>query len=162
LKILDRVIAEHQIIRRNLQGVQSSVTDYDAFYSLQQAQSGLAQSAVEKLSEEKTNIMASLSRIKKGLDNHFAFEESALPPLFGEVFMKALLVVHAEIKEYMAKAIVMVEQAPVEGADQKEILDHKSNLQAATTNLGEMIEEHANLEEQMLRMLKKAFQGKAV
>jgi hypothetical protein len=65
LAIIDWVIAEHQIIRRNLQGVQSSATDSEAFFSLQQAQSGLAQSAVEKLSYQKTQMLESLNRIQK-------------------------------------------------------------------------------------------------
>jgi hypothetical protein len=159
LAIIERVIAEHQIIRRNLQGVQSYATDYGAFFSLQQAQSGLAQSAVEKLSEHKTRMLESLNQIQKGLNHHFSFEESALPPLFGEAFMKALIFEHSEITQYIAKAIV-AGNLTFEGLSQQDILDHKALLQEETARLVDMIEQHANLEEQMLRMLKKTFTGK--
>ncbi len=157
LAIIDRVIAEHQIIRRNLQGAQTSATDYDALFSLQQAQSGLAQSSVGKLNDQKIRMLESLGRIQKGLNNHFSFEESALPPLFGEAFMKALIFEHAEIKQYLAKTTSLAENTSLEGLNQKDILDHKSRLQEATTSLSDMVEQHANLEEQMLRMLRKTF-----
>jgi hypothetical protein len=161
LAIIDRVIAEHQIIRRNLQGVQTSVTDYEAFFSLQQAQTGLAQSAVGKLGDQKTRMLEALNRIQRGLNNHFSFEESVLPPLFGEAFMKALIFEHAEIKHYLTKTMSTAADSTLEGLGQKEILDHKSRLQESTTRLGEMVEQHANLEEQMLKLLRKTFQGEA-
>jgi hypothetical protein len=159
LTIIDRVIAEHQIIRRGLQGVQSSASDYEALFSLQQAQSSLAQSAVGKLGDQKTQMLASLGRMRKGLDDHFSFEESALPPLFGEVFMKALILEHAEIKQQIAKTVFTAERSALEGLNQKDMLDHKSLLQETTNSLSDMIEQHANLEEQMLRLLRKTFVG---
>lgn len=161
LAIIDRVIAEHQIIRRNMQGAQSSATDYEAYFSLQQAQTGLAQSAVEKLGDQKARMLDSLNRVQKGLDNHFSFEESSLPPLFGEAFMKALIFEHTEIIQYLAQTISLASASTMEGLSQKDVLEHKSRLQEVTIKLGDMLEQHANLEEQMLKMLKKTFQNEA-
>jgi hemerythrin len=157
LKIIDEVIAQHKIIRLNLQGVQTSLTDFDALFSLQKAQSGWAQSSVDKLLDQQRQLQDALNRVQKGLNRHFAYEEEALPPLFGKAFTKALMVVHGEIRQYIEKTISMAGSTRLEGRSQSEILSEKSRLQEATNTLGQMIEQHANTEEQMLAMLRRAF-----
>ncbi len=157
MAIIERVILEHQIIRRHVQGAQSSATDYEALFSLQQAQSGLAQSTVAKLSEQKARMEESFHKIEIGLDRHFNFEEEALPPLFGPVFMKALVYEHTEIRQFLRLTLTQVAADGLAGLNQAAALEHKSDLQETTTRLSDMIETHANLEEQILRMLKKAF-----
>ena len=159
LEIIDQVIAQHQIIRLNLQGVQTSLTDFDALFSLQKAQSGWAQSSVDKLHDQKRQMQESLDKVQKGLLGHFSYEEGILPPLFGEAFMKALLFVHAEIMRQTEAVVATVNDSRLEEMGQKELLEEKSRLHEATAALGEMVEQHANLEEQMLGMLKKAFQS---
>lgn len=161
LEIIDRVIAQHQIIRINLQGVQGSMADFDALFSLQKARSALVQSSADKLIEQKRKLKDALSRVQKGLNSHFFFEEKALTPLFGEAFMKALMFEHAEIKQQMEQTLSMLDSSNLEGLSQRALLGEKSRLQDATIGLSQMVEQHANLEEQMLRMLKKAFQGQA-
>jgi hypothetical protein len=158
LEIIDRVIAEHQIIRLNLQGLQSSLSDFNALFSLQKAQSGWAQSSVDKLLDQKHQLQDALSRVQKGLNGHFLYEEKALVPLFGEAFMRALIFEHTEIRQQIEQTVSMVNNANLERLTQEDLLAEKSRLQEATVNTSQMIEQHANLEEQMLRMLKKAFQ----
>jgi hypothetical protein len=159
LEIIDQVIAQHQIIRLNLQGVQSSLTDFDALFSLQKAQSRWVQSSINKQSEQKRQLRVALSQVQKGLEGHFSWEEKALPPLFGEVLMKALLFVHGEIKRQIEETISTVDNSGVEGLGQKDLVAQKSRLHEATATLSRMVEEHATLEEQILGMMKKAFQG---
>jgi regulator of sigma D len=159
IEIINQVIAQHQIIRLNLQGVQSSLTDFDALFSLQKAQSRWVQSSVDKLSDQKRQLQVALNQVQKGLDGHFSWEEQVLPPLFGEVLMKALLFVHGEIKRQIEQTISTVDNSNIEGLDQKNLLAQKSRLHEATAAISRMVEEHATLEEQILGMMKKAFQG---
>jgi hemerythrin len=161
LEVIDQVIAQHKIIRLNLQGVQTSLTDFDALFSLQKAQSGWAQSSVDKLLDQKRQLQDALNRVQKGLNAHFSYEEEALPPLFGKAFTRALLVVHREIRQYIEKTISMANSTKLEGLSQPELLTEKSHLQEATNTLGQMVEQHANTEEQMLAMLRRAFSGEA-
>jgi len=161
LEIINRVIAEHQIIMLNIQGVRSSMADFDALFSLQKAQSGWAQTSVDKLIDQKRLLWDALSLAQKGLNNHFFWEEKALAPLFGEVFMKALIFEHVEIRQQIERVILMVNNSNLQGLSQPDLLDKKSLLQEATTTLCRMVEQHANLEEQMLKMLRKTFQGEA-
>ena len=76
LEIIDRVIAEHQIIRLNIQGVRNSMADYDALFSLQKAQSGWAQTSIEQMTDRKRQLQEALNLVQKGLNNHFLFEET--------------------------------------------------------------------------------------
>jgi len=158
LEIIEQVIAQHQIIRLNLQGVQSSLSDFDALFLLQKAQSGWAQSSVDKLLDQKHQLQDALSRLQKGLNGHFFYEEKALVPLFGEAFMRALIFEHTEIRRQIERTVSMVNDTNLESLTQEDLLVEKSRLQEGTVNTSQMIEQHANLEEQMLRMLKKAFQ----
>ncbi len=161
LEIIDQVIAQHQIVRLNLQGVQSSLTDFDALFSLQKAQSRWAQSSVSKLSDQERQLQDALSRVQKGLNGHFSWEERVLPLLFGEVLTKALLFVHGEIRQQIEQTISMVNNSNIEGMGQKDLVAQKSRLHEAIATLNRMVEEHATLEEQILGMMKKAFQGEA-
>jgi regulator of sigma D len=159
LEIIDQVIAQHQIVRLNLQGVQSSLTDFDALFNLQKAQSRWAQSSINTLLDQKRQLQEALSKVQRGLNGHFSWEEQVLPALFGEVLMKALVFVHDEIKQQIEQALSKVDNSSVEGRNQKDLAAQKSQLHEATANIVRMVEEHAALEEQILGMMKKAFQG---
>jgi regulator of sigma D len=158
LEIIDQVIAQHQIVRLNLQGVQSSLTDFDALFNLQKAQSRWAQSSVNKLQDQKQQLQDALSKVQQGLNGHFSWEEQVLPALFGEVLMKALLFVHGEIRQQIEQTMSKVGSSSIEGLNQKDLAAQKSRVHEATATLARMVEEHAALEEQILGMLKKAFQ----
>ena len=161
LEIIEQVIAQHQIIRLNLQGMQGSLTDFDALFSLQKAQAGWTQSSVVELIAQRQQLRHALGRVQEGLNGHFAWEEKALTRLFGEVFMKALLFEHAEIRQHIEQTISMIDNSSLEGMSQRDLLVYKSRLEASITKANQMVEEHANLEEQMLRMLRKTFQAEA-
>ncbi|MFH0942017.1 MAG: hemerythrin domain-containing protein [Chloroflexota bacterium] len=161
LEIIDQVIAQHQIIRLSLQGVQSSLTDFDALFSMQKAQSGWAQSSVDKLQDQKQQFQDALSRVQKGLSDHFSWEERVLPPLLGEALTKALIFVHSEIRQQLEKTVTLVNDSTLKGPNQKDRLTEKLGVQNGTVTLTQMIEEHATTEEQILGMLKKAYQAQA-
>lgn len=161
LEIIGQVIAQHQIVRLNLYGVQSAMTDLDALFSLQQAQSRWAQSSVNKLLDQKRQLQDALDRVRKGLNGHFSWEEQVLPSLLGEVLTKALLFVHGEIMKQIEQTLSMVDNSDMKGLDQKELLAQKSRFHEATATLNRMVEEHTTIEEQILGMMKKAFQGQA-
>jgi regulator of sigma D len=159
LEIIEQVIAQHQIIRMNLRGAQNFLADLDALFSVQKAQAGWAQSSVEKLQEQKQQLQDAFSRVKTGLDGHFAYEERVLPPLLGEALAKALILIHNEIRQQLDKTMAMVNRTGFNNPNQKETLAAKQRIQNETNSLTRMIEDHATTEERMLLMLKKAFQN---
>lgn len=161
LAIIEQVIAQHQILRANLQGAQGHLTDLDALFGVQQAHAGWTQSSVDALQHEKRQFQDALSRVSTGLNRHFEWEEQVLPPLFGVALTKALIVVHHEIRWQLEKTVTLVVSAGLAGTDQKEQLAEKQRVQNETATLTRMVEEHAGTEEQILLMLKKAYQAEA-
>lgn len=160
LAIIDRIMLEHQYVKQHVKLVGDSVSDLEALFSLQQAHLGWAQSSVEKLSEKKLLIQKVLIQTDAGLKRHFEYEEDNLPPLFGEILMKALLLEHNEIKKQLEKASSLANDTNLEGLNQEDVLSKKSDLQIAINSLCQDLERHATLEEQVLRMIKKTLETK--
>ena len=161
LEIIEQVIAQHQIIRLNLRGAQTSLADLDALFNVQKAQAGWAQSSVDKLQEQKQQFKDALVLVQKGLETHFFFEEKYLPPLLGEAMTRALIFIHNEIRQQLEKTVSLTNRASFEGPNQKDLLAGKQLIQDETSALARTIEEHAATEEQILLMLKKAYRTKA-
>ena len=158
LKIIRAVISEHRSIKRNVKLVGDSVSDLEALFRLQQVHSGWAQSSVESLSKKQEQLLQAISFLEEGLKNHFAFEEKALPPLFGEVIMKALLLEHRDIKKKLAEAKATLADAALEALSQEELLSRKTHFQQMISNLCQMVQEHAASEGVILNMLKKCLE----
>ncbi len=160
LELIDQVIAEHQI---NVlpQRVRNSIGEFDALFTLQEIQLKCKQSSVKELINQKGQLKDDLSLIQKRLDNHYLFEENALRPLFGDVFMKAIILQHNEIRRQLEKVMLMINDCILEGLNKDDLSDKKFILQDTISDLCFILEQHANLEEQTLLMLRKVFQVKA-
>ncbi len=104
-------------------------------------------------------MQRALSQIDEGLKNHFAYEEKSLESLFGEALTKALKHEHHEIRKQIEVAKGIVAETDLNGLDQKEKLSSKSHLQQSVSIICRLVEQHAALEEQILRMLRKSLEG---
>ena len=156
LAIIDKVISEHHSIRNHIRLVGDSLNDIEALFSLQKAEAGWAQASIEDLSRKKQQLRQALSRIDEGLRNHFTYEEKYLSPLLGETLTKAFKLEHHEIIKQIEMAEEIVDETNLERINQKGKLSSKSRLQQVISDIGQSIEQHATLEEQILGMLKKA------
>ena len=104
LAVIKRVIAEHHIIREHVKLAGDTVNDVEALFTLNKAQSGWSRAPVATLIEKQSQMQQAISFLEQGLKNHFAFEEEALPPLFGELLMKGILYAHRVIKSQIETA----------------------------------------------------------
>lgn len=162
-EIIDAVTAHHRDIRHHVKLAGESVVDVEALFNLQDAQATWAQSSVEALGEKKARVGQVLSVLTAGLKNHFDFEERVLPPLFGEILMKALVIEHRGIERHLEVARAALDAVKLEGIAQTETLAAKTRLQQVIADLSREIEEHAGHEELILGMMKKVFKpGSAV
>lgn len=160
LTIINRVTEEHQRIRGHIKLAGESMNDMEAMFNLQNVYSGWTLSSMEMMTEKEKQLLQTISSLAEGLKNHFAFEEEALPPLFGEVLMQALILEHQKIREEINKAKSVVTDMRLEGLSQEEVLSHKSHVQQVIGSVSQMIEEHASKEEIVLRMIKRALEEK--
>jgi hypothetical protein len=158
LAVIDRVIREHQAIRRSIRLSGEAVNDVEALFTIQATQSGWSQSSIADLGGKLSQLLQAVSFMEDGLRNHFAFEEESLPPLLGDLLMKALLREHREVSQQLQDVKGMLSGSRLEGMDQRDLLAKRAVIQQDITDLGQAIEEHAQHEEVILNMLKRTLE----
>ncbi|MFH1032606.1 MAG: hypothetical protein V1767_08620 [Chloroflexota bacterium] len=161
LTIINRVIAEHQLIRGNVKAAEGSVNDMEALFTLRTAHSGWSQSATNRLIEQQNQLRQAMNNLQERLRKHFAFEEDALPPIFGEVLMQALLKAHNNLRKKIEDAKITLDNTKLEGLNQPELLTRKSEIEQTVNQLAEEIEKHAGHEDVVLKMMKESLEAEA-
>ncbi len=160
LAVINRVIQEHQRLQGNIKAVGDSVNDMEAVFSLQQVYSGWTLSSMEAIDEKQKQLQQTMSFLDEGLNSHFAFEERALPPLFGKLLMQALLFEHQEIRKEIGEAKSLIAGTRLVDLSQEKLLSQKSHIQQVISAISQLVEEHAAREETILNMMKKALEEK--
>ncbi len=161
LAIIQRVIEEHQALRSNLKLVGDSIPDREALSSLERTRADWVPGKPELLAEKQNKLLQAVRYLEEGLRNHFAFEGRALPPLLGDLFMRAILLDHQEIMKEIKNDKSMAAEARLEGLGREELLSKEAEIQETISNLCRLVEEHATREEAMLEMLRKALEDQA-
>ena len=161
LATIRKVIEEHQTIREHVKLVGDSVSDREALTSLERARADWIPGRVEILAEGQMKLQKTLNSLDEGLNNHFAFEGRALPPLLGELLMRALVLEHREIMREINEAKSMVAEAKLEGLNREELLLKESRMQQMVNNICVLVDEHATKEEAILDMVKGALEDKS-
>ena len=158
LAIIERVIEEHQAIRGHVKLVGDSLNDRESLDSFMKSHASLIPGRVELLSEEKDKLNQTISSLEEGLYRHFYFEEKILPPLFGELLMKALVLEHRAIRNEIERTKETVANIKLDGLRREEILSQEAQIQDVIDYTCQLIEEHAVKEEGVLSMLREALQ----
>jgi hypothetical protein len=156
--VVTRVLLEHHAIREHIKLAGDTVNDIEALFTLQRTQSGWSQTSITALVEKRDQLLQAISFLEEGLQNHFSFEEEALPPLFGGLLMKAILQEHHKISRQIKGAKTTLANIELEGLDHSELFSKKAVIQQDIHSLRQIIEEHAQHEETILNMMKKALE----
>jgi len=151
---------EHQKVREYVKTVGGSVTDREALAKLQKARSDWVPGQLGVLEEKKQQLEEATGHLETDLMHHFNYEEEALPPLFGELFMQALLLEHQQIRQKITDARTLITGTNLEGLSREDVLMKESEIQQTINALGTSIEDHAASEEVMLDMLQRSLQEK--
>lgn len=156
LAIINRMIDEHQAIRGHIKLVGESISDREALMSLERARADWVPGQLEILGEKQRNLQQAMSYLDEGLRNHYAYEETMLPALLGNLFMKALILDHREIQEQLDKAKSLVADTKLEGLSREELLTRESHLKQVIDKICQLVEEHTLKEDTIFQMLKRA------
>ena len=160
LTIINRIIEEHQNIRSYVKLVGDSMTDREALSSLSKTRADWVPGRPEILTEKQKRLEQTTSALKEGLEHHFGYEETYLPPILGELFMRALLIDHREIRKAIDQTRTRIINLEAAGLSREECLVKESEIQYVIDNLSQTIEEHTSREEIVLEMLQRALQEK--
>ncbi|MDY6917832.1 MAG: hemerythrin domain-containing protein [Chloroflexota bacterium] len=155
LTVIDRIRAEHDTIRDHVKLVGESVSDEEALASLRRTRSDWIPGRSDIVAEKQKTLGQMLKSLDEGLTNHFELEESLLPPLLGEVFMRGLAREHSQIMDAVNEAMSVVATAELEGLEREQLLSRESQMQQMIDNLSQLIADHAAREEALLSLLER-------
>jgi hemerythrin len=110
------------------------------------------------LDERQKELQQAMSSLDEGLKKHFAYEEKVLPPLLGELFMRALILDHREVLKEIDGAKLIATETKLEGLSREELLTKESHLHEVIEGTCQLVEEHAAREEALLEMLRRALE----
>jgi len=161
LRRINRVIDDHRVIRKHVKLVGDSVPDKEALSKLQKTRADWPLDRSDIPAEKLEKLQQTLSFLDEGLRNHFAFEGENLPPLCGNLLMRALLLEHEEIENKIAEARSMVANFTLEGLNEEELASRGSQVQQMIGSLLSLVEEHATKEETVLKMMYRVLEEKA-
>jgi hypothetical protein len=162
LAVIMKVISEHHAIRRHVKLAGDTVNDIEALLTLQKAQSEWGQSAIMALIGKQDELLQAISFLEQGLKNHFGLEEETFLPLLGELLAKAIRREHDQISRKISATKQAVVGMKLEGLEQHDLFSQKSVIQQFVNSLSQMVEEHAQHEEVILSMMKKALEDNRV
>ncbi len=156
LTIIHEVQAQHRLIRENIEHVEEAMSDLEMLFSLQRSHASWSQSSVTELPARQEKLSQNIATLESGMKKHFDFEEKSLPPIFGEVLVRALVLVHHKIGErirVIRENCLTVEfaQLPQEGR-----LAKKSELTGLISGTAHAIQNHASDEEVILKLAEEA------
>ena len=160
LAIIRRIIEEHRAIRGHIKLIGDSTSDREAMNALTRARADWIPGRQEILSEKQKRLEQTLSLLDEGLKNHFYYEERYLPPLLGDLLMRALLLDHGEIRKEIDEAKSIVTDTKLEGLSREDLLPKESRMNRIINNICQVVEEHATNEEILLEMLERALEEK--
>lgn len=158
LDIIKNVADEHNAIKGNIKLVGDTVTDSEAKGTLEKLRSEWIPGQLDVLSTRLDKLKQSLNALKAGLNNHFAFEEETFPPILGDILMKALLIEHKQIKQEIDDAQKLLDEVNLKGLKREEVIAKEMQVQQVITRILHIIENHADKEEVIMEMLRKALE----
>jgi hemerythrin len=158
LEQIDRIIAEHQMIKGHLKMGGDSTSDQEALITLKSARSEWTPQRVDIMSEKMNKLRQTIASLREGLLNHFQLEEDILPPILGKILIQALLRDHKEIMGKINEINSTIASARLEELSPDELATKDAGLSQMTASLSRLIEGHAEKEEQMLDMAKQVLQ----
>ena len=154
------ILDEHQTIKRHVKLVGDTVADQEALNTLERLRFDWVPGQLVILAERQKNLEQAMSFLDDGLRNHFAYEEQVLPPLLGELFMRALILDHQQIKKEINEAKEVSADKKLGGLSREELLSKELHIQQVAHRLSRLVEAHATREETILEMVQRALEDK--
>lgn len=161
LSIIKQVIEEHGSIREHLKTAGNTINELESIQSLQKIRRDGPPNQIEILPDKLRELQQSISSLEAGLGNHFEYEEKVLPPLLGELLMRALILTHQQIRKEINEVKSITSNLNLQG------LNHEWSLASTRTliypkidNIYQMIKDHSSKEEMILEMVQLVLQEK--
>jgi len=156
---INRTLEEHHAVRDRVELTGGPVSDFEALFALSQAYASWSQCPPEELAVRHAQLLKTLELVDRGLKQHWAYEEKAMQPIFGETLMKAFLYEHHDIAGKLKSAREIIAGEKLQGLEPQVLLAKKTAIQDIVNHVMQAIEEHSNHEDMIFKMLKKGLEA---
>lgn len=100
------------------------------------------------------NLQLALSFLAEGIQRHYSHEEQVMPPLFGELLMKAIIVEHRQIQAQLDRVTSLINDAVQKAGLQQNISSENQAIRLIIEEVCQKIETHGLIEDAIFTLLK--------
>jgi hypothetical protein len=161
LEIITKVMDQHELLQERFGSISSIMSDRRALSLIEEAKDALGVNWRLSLSQRRDYLVASLLAVEQGMKSHYDFEEEMLPPLYGELLMRALIFEHRELTDYMRETVEAVSALDLQELDHQEELEREVLISTRLGTLRDKKLDHQRREEAVLVTLRRILEEQA-
>ncbi|MBT3363338.1 MAG: hypothetical protein HN929_03920 [Chloroflexi bacterium] len=158
LHVIQSITDEHDSIKGNIKLIGDTVTDQEATTILQKLHTEWIPGQFNVLATRMDKLKQALGLLDEGLKKHFEFEETSFPELLGKNLTKALVIDHRQIRSEIDTAKKLLDKINFGGLKREAIIAKEMEVQQVITRITHIVESHADKEEILMEMLRKALE----
>ena len=161
LEIITKVMDQHELLQEHLGSVSSIMSDRRALSLIEEAKDELGVNWRLSLTQRREYLIASLLTVEQGMKSHYEFEEEMLPPLYGELLTRALIVEHSGLIDSMRETIEAISALSFEKLNHQEELEMEALISTTLGALRDKKLDHQRREEAVLVTLRRILEEQA-
>ncbi len=145
LAIVKSMADEHEAIRAHMESLRRSLEGGGSYSIAEKTQS---------LADLQKEIQLAVGYLEDGIKNHYAHEETVMPPLLGEALMRAVVLEHREIQRRLDSVKSLITEANPSMMSQEDYEGRASRIGQIVNSICDLIEAHSLKEDTMLDLLR--------
>ena len=161
LAIIERVIAEHKVIREDLYNLEQVANDAQAMKGFEEAKEAFMPGRLNH-KEGLSQLAKALTAIEGGLQRHFNFEETSLPTVVdrhGDEELKSSLqsifLEHVDLRNRLAHSKKHAEELVTGSMARHRWEASAHDMRAYISHTRKLLEAHAEIEQELLYELRR-------
>ncbi len=158
--IVERVIAEHKVIREGLYNLEQVANDAQAMKGFEEAKEAFMPGRLNH-KQGLSQLSNTLTAIEGGLQRHFHFEETSLPTVidqYGDEELKSslrsILLEHIDLRNRLAHSKKHAEELVTGSMARHRWEASAHDMRAYISHTRKLLEAHAEIEQELLHELR--------
>jgi len=161
LAIIERVIAEHKVIREDLYNLEQVANDAQAMKGFEEAKEAFMPGRLNH-KEGLSQLAKALTAIEGGLQRHFNFEETSLPTVVDQhgdeelkSSLQSIFLEHVDLRNRLAHSRKHAEELVAGSMARHRWEASAHDMRAYISHTRKLLEAHAEIEQELLHELRR-------
>lgn len=160
LATIERVIAEHETIRQRFHNLEKVVNDAEAMAGFEEAKEAFMPGRLNQ-KQGLRELQDTLNTIEAGLQGHFHFEETSLPPVVArhgddelKSSLRSILLEHTDLRSRLAHSKKHAVELTSGGMARHRWEATAHDMRTYISHTRKLLEAHAEIEQELLHKLR--------